>query len=429
MEFLLVSLVFIVMTVIVISILNEKVLHISNEIALLLFAFAGSILIKLIIRTGIFCIPQGIAQELKSFRFEEFLMDGVLCFMLFSGAGKVHFSKFINNIKCISMLAVFSTLISAAVYGLLFFAAGRLFNINLDIWSCLLLGCIIAPTDPIAATGILNKLGLSKNVSTVIEGESLFNDGIGVTLFILVKSIICKSEETSFALLIIKEFACAVLTALVVSYLLFKLLRLTNDPIKHILISILDVSLSYVICEKLGFSGAIASVVCGMYFSVAIEKCERWRLVVDPKGYYMDFWDILDNLLNSILFSLIGISIINIPSAQAIVRLGISAVIINLLSRLTGVWCTGVIIGEKSLPSRYSVIEFVMLMTWSGIKGGLSLALAFTTAEFLPEYLYNIILSTTYITIFFTTIIQGLTTAKVFRAIETLKKKRIASNN
>ena len=144
-------------------------------------------------------------NEIGNFGFSEYLLDGVLCFMLFAGAGKVNFRKFKSNIKTISLLALITTVISSALYGLIFWAAGFVFGIKLDIWLCILLGCIVSPTDPIAATGILNKLGLSKNVTSVIESESLFNDGTGVALFLFVKSIVSRSGEENFLLVMLKE--------------------------------------------------------------------------------------------------------------------------------------------------------------------------------------------------------------------------------
>lgn len=183
-------------------------------------------------------------------------MDTVLCFMLFAGASKVNLRKFRQNLKVISLLALLTTVISSLLYGVLFWAAARLFQLPVDIWVCILLGCIVSPTDPIAATGILNKLGLSKNVTSVIESESLFNDGTGVALFVFFRSIVGRSGGSNFLVVMVKEVVGALAVALLVSFVLGLMMKLTREPVRQILISVLDVAIVYAVCEHFGFSGS-----------------------------------------------------------------------------------------------------------------------------------------------------------------------------
>lgn len=186
--------------------------------------------------------------------------------MLFAGASKVNIRKFRQNLKTISLLALLTTVISTLLYGVMFWGRQSSFRhrwISGDV-SCW--GCIVFPTDSIAATGILNKLGLSQNVTSVIESKSLFNDGTGVALFVFFRSMISHSGESNFLVVMLKEMLGALAVALAVSFLLGQLMKLTKEPVRQILISVLDVALVYMICEQLGFSGVIASVVCGMYF-------------------------------------------------------------------------------------------------------------------------------------------------------------------
>ena len=410
--------------IVLIGILNEKVFRLQPDIALLLFSLIFSLI--LVVIRHILPIPSltGFIDGLGEFGFEEYLMDGVLCFMLFAGAGKVNMGKFKQNLKPICLLALLTTLISSFLYGALFYAIALLFSLPMDIWMCILLGCVVSPTDPIAATGILNKIGLSKNVCSVIENESLFNDGTGVTLFIFVRSIIIHSSDSNFAILMFKEIAGAVGVALLVSWLLFKLMDLTRDPVKYILISLLDVSAVYMICEHLGFSGVIASVVCGMYFSYSMDRIERSVMVIDPSNFYEDFWEILENILNSVLFVMIGIMVLNIRISRfAYIVIPVS-IIILILSRAIGVFISS-ILTKNNIPGNYSLKEFVTLMTWSALKGGLSLALAIGTSEYLSIDVYNIFINVTYVTIFFTVLVQGLTVKKVYFALERHKADRL----
>ena len=420
MENILIFFVFIVGIIVVTSIVNEKKLHIQQDIALVIVSFMLSVAIIVLQNLGL--LNGWVNKEyLMNFKFDSFLLECTLCFMLFAGASKVHLNKFINNAVPIAYLSILTTIISSVIYGALFFGINILLGLNLDIWVCILLGCIISPTDPIAATGILNKFGISKSLLSTIEGESLFNDGVGVSLFVFVSSIIQSGNTENFFLLMFKEIFGAFAIGLAVSWILFKLIKHTNEPIVHILISLLTVSLSYVICEHIGFSGVIASVVCGMYFSYQNKKIRRWKEVVDPNELYNDFWSVVENLLNSVLFVLVGFSVFSMEFNGLTLLLIPIAVLINLLARAVGVGTATKLIGKKKIPSRYSFKEFVILMTWCGLKGGVSLALVMSTKGMIDEPKYAILLNVTMITILFTTIVQGMITKNVYKYIE---KKR-----
>lgn len=410
--------------IVFIGIMNEKIFHLQSDIALIFFSLVFSLILMVIRQFMPVDALILFTDRMGKFGFEEYLIDGVLCFMLFAGASKVNMSKFRQNLKPICLLALLTTLISSFLYGILFYAIAVLFSLPMDIWMCILLGCVVSPTDPIAATGILNKIGLSKNVCSVIENESLFNDGTGVTLFIFVRSIIIHSKDNNFALLMFKEIVGAIAVALIISWILFRLLKLTRDPVKYILISLLDVSAVYMICEHLGFSGVIASVVCGMFFSYSMNKIERSVIVVDPHNYYGDFWEIIENILNSVLFVMIGLLALDINiSRYAPIVIPVSIMIL-ILSRAIGVFISS-ILTKNDIPGNYSLKEFVILMTWSALKGGLSLALAFGTAEYLDNDVYNIFINVTYVTIFFTVLVQGLTVRRVYFALEKHKADRL----
>ncbi len=421
--FLIIILIFIVF----IGIINEKFFHIQGDIALILFSLIVALILAIISRFFSIPVLDRFVSNIGEFGFEEYLMDGVLCFMLFAGASKVNMGKFRQNLRPISLLALLTTLVSSFLYGLMFYGVATLFKIPMDIWMCILLGCVVSPTDPIAATGILNKIGLSKNVCSVIENESLFNDGTGVTLFIFVRSIIIQSGEGNFLQLMLREIVGAGAVALVVSFILFKLMEVNKNPVWYILISLLDVASVYVICEYMGFSGVIASVVCGMFFSYSMDRIDRRVKVIDPKEYYKDFWEILESILNAVLFVMIGLMVLDIRVCRYAVIVIPAGIIILLLSRGTGVFISSVLTG-RSIPGNYNLKEFVVLMTWSALKGGLSLALAMSTAEYLDPAIYDLFINVTYVTIFFTVLVQGLTIKNVYFKLEKHKSDRREGN-
>ena len=415
----------IALLIVIISVVNEKWLHIQSDIVLVIFSLGISVLLSLLGKIPQFASFITVLKSHNNFDFASYLLDGVLCFMLFAGSSRVSVTKFKQNIRTISLLALLGTVVSSAVYGLIFFGVATIFHININVWTCILLGCIVSPTDPIAATGILNKLGMSKNVTSVIECESLFNDGTGVALFLFVKGIVSQKSGGNFFYIMGKELFGAIAVAIVVSFVLFSFLRLTKDPIKHILISLTDVMLVYVICEHMGFSGVIASVVCGMCFAYMRSKINRQLVVQDSEKLYEHFWEVTDGVLNAVLFMLLGLSVMNIKLSNQIIIILPMAIVIVIISRYVGVRTCTFFMERKRIPGNYTSREFAMLMTWSALKGGLSLALALGTKELLSNEIYLIVLNTTYITIFFTVLIQGLTTKQVYRAIEKKKNNRI----
>lgn len=418
-------LIIVLMMIVIIGVVNERIFHLQSDIALIMFSliFCGTLYI-----IGKALPGSSLAEllhEIGNFGFEEYLIDTVLCFMLFAGAGKVNRKKFGQNLKTIGLLALLSTVISSVLYGAFFYGIMKCLNISMDIWTCILLGCIVSPTDPIAATGILNKLGLSKNVTVVIESESLFNDGTGVALFVFVKSLVTHSGESNFVFVMLKEIGGAFLVALVISFIMTNLMKLTRDPIRQILISAVSVSLIYAICEHFGFSGVIASVLCGMLFAMQREKMKRRIAVEDPENRYEDFWEVTEGILNAALFVMIGLSVLDLEISSWLGILVPIAMLLAIIVRFCGVLVSGALIGRTKMPGNYSLPEFVSLMTWCALRGGLSLALAMSTKEILDSEVYLIILNVTYVTIFSTVILQGLTTKKIYYIIENHKAKRL----
>ena len=152
---------------------------------------------------------------------------------------------------------------------------------------------------------------------------------------------------------------------------------------------------------------------------------ERKRQVYDPHNLYVDFWDILDSILNAVLFVMIGLSVLNVHISSHILFIVPVSIAAVILSRFAGVTLSSLLLGKHKIPSSYSLIEFVSLMTWSALKGGLSLALAMSTREMLGQETYLIVLNTAYVTILFTVVVQGLTVKKGYRLIEQHKARRV----
>ena len=398
----------------VLGFLNEKLTKLTYEISLMLF----SVVIGILLLTGISVFDgTGIADILSRVQIldiEGFLMEGVLCFMLFAGSCHMKLSDFKMHARHISVLAFVCTFLGACFYGGLFYGAGLLLGLDLSLPVCLMFGSIVAPTDPIAATGILSKFNLPKNLSFLIEGESLFNDGVGVALFVCFSGIATATSSGGFVLIILKEISGAILVGVSVTLLCFLMYRFSESRTLGIFISLFAVSLSYCICELSGFSGAIASVICGILFSALRSRFSKDE--PDEKAKAFDsFWETLDVMLNSVLYVMLGLTFVRILQMEHVIILSLIAIAANLIARAGSLSVSSLFMGK--LPDGYGRFNFVRLLTWCGLRGGLSVALAISTRSMLPDQTYYIILGGTYAIVFLTTIIQGLTMKPVYNRI------------
>ena len=394
----------------VLGFFNEKLTKLPYEISLMLFSTVAGILI--VAAAAIFK-GTDMLEHAQMMDIEGFLLKGVLCFMLFAGSCRMELADFKEQARQITVLAFVCTLLGAVFYGLLIYGASSLMGIGLSLPVCLMFGSIVAPTDPIAATGILSKFGLPKKLSFLIEGESLFNDGVGVALFVCFSGMATSSSSGSFFGVMLKEIAGAVLVGAAATALCFLLFRFSKSKTLRVFISLLAVSLSYAVCEEFDFSGAIASVICGSTFSVLRSRLSREE--PEEAKEFNSFWEVLDALFNSALYVMLGLSFVRIMKMEYLIALSLIAITANFIARACSLSLSSLIMGK--IPDGYSRFNFIKLLTWGGLRGGLSVALAMSTREMIPEETYYIILGGTYAIVFFTTVVQGLTLKPLYNRI------------
>lgn len=396
--------------VVLLGFFNEKITKLPYEIALMLFSIVIGILI--IIASTLFSGNE-ILEQAQLMDIEDFLLEGVLCFMLFAGSFRMKLSDFRAQARQITVLAFVCTLLGSVFYGLLFYGASLLFGAGLSLPVCLMFGSIVAPTDPIAATGILSKFGLPKNISFLIQGESLFNDGVGVALFVFFSGMVTATSSISFIGVMLQEVLGALLIGVSVTAVCFLMFRFSKSKMLRIFISLLAVSLSYSICEVCDFSGAIASVVCGIMFSALRSRFSKEE--PEEAESFDGFWETLDSLFNSFLYVMLGLSFVRILQMEQVVILALIAITANFIARVGSLSLSSLVMGK--IPDGYSRLNFIKLLTWGGLRGGLSVALAMSAKEMVPEDIYYIILGGTYAIVFFTTVVQGLTLKPVYNRI------------
>lgn len=406
--------VILLLLIVLLGFFNEKVTKFPYEISLMLYSVVvgiGVLILASVIRDA---SVSEIFENLQVFNLEGFLMEGVLCFMLFAGSCHMRLLDFKKHARPITLLSIGATLLGAIFYGVLFYAGASLMGLPFTFPVCMMFGSITAPTDPIAATSILKKFNLPKEISFIMEGESLFNDGVGVALFVCFSGMVTMQENGSFLAVMGKELFGAVLVGIVVTALCFPIFAATGEGNRRIFVSLLAVSMAYVLCEHFGFSGAIASVVCGILFSALRNHREQKGKPMELQEFDT-FWEILDSLLNSILYVMMGLTFVHILQMSQVLLISCLAVIFNLIGRFSSVGLSTLFAGK--LPNGYDKLNFTKLLTYGGMRGGLSIALAMSTRGMVGIETYNIILGSTYAIVFFTTVVQGLTMKRVYQKI------------
>lgn len=343
-------------------------------------------------------------QLVASIDFPRLLMDGMLSLLLFAGALHVDFGKlrrFAGPILAFATLGVLTStfLVAGLVYFLL-----QLLGLGVDFIYCLLFGALISPTDPIAALGILKRLGVPKSLEVKIVGESLFNDGIGVVIFITLFQIaqagLGEMEVSEVGLLFLEEVGGGVLLGVALGFIAYYLMKSIDNYEVEVLITLAIVLGGYLLASSLHFSGPLAMVIAGLM--VGNERFRTSTMSEITETYIDKFWEIIDLLMNAVLFVLIGLEIVVLPFNGSYMLAGLLVVPLVLLSRFVA------LAGPVEFFRRR--LEFVprtnLIMTWSGLRGGISIALALSLTTAMER---DLLLSMTYVVVIFSILVQGLT--------------------
>ena len=407
----------------VFSIVNLRVLKLPQTIGLMVLAIGLSITVLV---TGLVfpSILNKVTAIIESFDFKILLIDIMLPFLLFAGAISVDVHELVKDKVTILLLATFGVLFSTfavgtSVYWLIEQPILSLDTLGLSYVDCLLFGALIAPTDPIAVLAMVKKMNLSSTTETRIAGESLFNDGIGVVLFLTLLSIKKLGVENVSAESIGSLFATEVFGGIalgaLIGYLGLKLVKyIENEYVElEVLITLSLVLLVSIISKQFHFSGVLGVVVMGLFLNQNIDVDKKEDGVQKAMGEYVyKFWHLLDETLNAMLFILIGLEIIpifkNFDSSYLLISLMTIALVV--ISRGIGVWT------PIKFLSFFKTFEknTAMIITWGGLRGGLSIALALNLPDNIGEG-KNLILFLTYIVVLFTILVQGLTLKKIVK--------------
>lgn len=349
---------------------------------------------------------------LDQLNFTHVLLDGMLSMLLFAGALHVNVSDLRRYKLPIGILACVGTLVSTVIIATALYVVVPLLGFNLSFIWCLLFGALISPTDPIAVMGILRSAGAPKSIETVIAGESLFNDGIGVVVFALLLGILTSGDMPtiySVAHTLAVEAGGGIIFGLILGAALNSLLKAIDSYQEEVLLTLAGVIGGYALASHWHLSGPLAMVMVGLM----VGNHGRNLAMSDKTRHYVDlFWELIDEILNAILFVLIGLEVVMIVYSANLLVAGVLTILIALCARLIVVGLTTTIFNKQlELPSGAWKV-----LTWGGLRGGISVALVLQLPDGSQR---NILLALTYAVVVFSILVQGLSVGKVAKSIKT----------
>ncbi|MFV1973453.1 MAG: cation:proton antiporter [Thiohalobacterales bacterium] len=390
------------------SYLNHRFIRLPTTIGLMLIALGISVTLVAIGMLGWPALRLEAETFLRGIDFHEALMQGMLSFLLFAGALHVNLSDLRNQKWVIALLATLGVLTSTILVGGLTYWLMDLLGLHLPFIYCLVFGALISPTDPIAVLGILKTVRVPKSLETKITGESLFNDGVGVVIFLVLAGIAAGDQPvtaTSVTVMFLTEALGGVAFGLVIGGISYYMLRSINNYSVEVLITLALVTGGYALASALHLSGPIAMVVAGLL----IGNHGRRSAMSDVTRQHLDtFWELVDELLNAVLFVLIGLEVLVLSFKASYFQAALVLAPAVLLARLVSVSVPVLLLRRVRKFSR----GVIPIMTWGGLRGGISVALALSL-PLGPER--EVILAVTYLIVVFSITVQGLTIGRVIR--------------
>ena len=397
------------------TLVNITVLKLPSTIGLMAIALMMSVVVLI---SGVFLphLTDVAVHIMEEFDFQEVLLHVMLSFLLFAGALSIDLSKLVEERLPILILATFGVLMSTFIVGFLMYEVFVFVKNPVPLVYCLLFGALISPTDPIAVLALIKKANLSKNLEIKIAGESLFNDGIGVVVFLTILSVAELGVESVEAMDVILLFGQEVIGGLAMGALLgfigFKLLDyIENDHVElEVLVTLSLVMGGNRVAELIHISGPLAMVTMGLFIG---NEGRSDKLAQATGEYVYKFWHLLDEALNAILFILIGLEMIVIAQTfkAQYLAIGMIAIVVVLTARFIGI---SVPIGIMGRVRKFEP-GTIAILTWGGLRGGLSVAMALSLPdELLGEY-KDLIVASTYSVVLFSILVQGLTISKLIK--------------
>lgn len=388
--------------------INHRFIRLPDTIGVMLISLVASLgIIALgLIRPD---ISHWATQLIRGIDFYTLLVKVMLGFLLFAGAIHLNGKDLNRERTSILTFSTFSVLISTALIGCLLYLLCLLLLHPIGLIYCLLFGALISPTDPIAVLSILRHVGISPSLEIKITGESLFNDGVGIVVFLCIYQVAQAStghlSAPEVLLMFLRQAGGGLLLGVALGYAGFLLLRSIDYSQVELLITIALVMGGNLLAEWLQVSGPLAMVMAGL---ITGNKTRVYGMTEASRNYIDKFWGMIDNLLNAILFLLIGLEMLVIPFHPSILLLGLGAIPIVLAARYVSVLLPVSLLKYNTCFEKNAI----GILTWGGLRGGLSVALALSV----PASMYGEdFTAITYLVVLFSILVQGVTIGKLAR--------------
>ncbi|MBH42835.1 MAG: sodium:proton antiporter [Chloroflexi bacterium] len=393
------------------SYVNHRFIRFPQTIALMALSLSLS-LIVVFLGTVEVIDPVLIKDTVASLHFDQVLLHGLLAYLLFAGALHIKFELLRGVLGQITTLATISVLTSGVIAGGLFWYIANLLGFQVGFIHGLLFGTLIAPTDPVAVLGILKRAGAPKTLETTMAGESLFNDGVGVVIFLTVASVAFTGTDpvlSDVGAFLLLEVGGGVLLGAMLGWLAFLLMRPIDDHSVEVLLSLAIVSGGYALAIALHISGPIVVVVAGIIIG---NKARSMAMSDVTRDYLDNFWELIDDILNAVLFAFVGLEVVAIQLDWDYALLGILAIPAVILARLISISIPGLTFHFIGLvPFDRNVLA---ALTWGGLRGGISVALALSLPDS-PER--DLLVTASYIVVVFSVLVQGLTFGRLVQKL------------
>ena len=387
--------------------INYRFLKLPSTIGIMVIAITVSIVLVFFGETLFPKTFNRLHQLMTSIDFTEVLMGAMLNFLLFAGGIHVNIDDLKEQLRPIVIFSTAGVVISTFVVGIGMYYLMPIIGVQIPFIFCLVFGALISPTDPVAVLSILKQAKVSKALETKVAGESLFNDGMAVVVFTVVLQIAIGEEVDlnleSIGLLLLKEAGGGLLLGVILGWITSRLMREVDDYIISVLVTLSVVMGGYLIAHQMHISGPLTMVAAGLFMGNFNMKFKMKSITQD---YLIKFWELIDEILNAVLFLFIGFELLMIKDLKHFMVPGLVAIIVVLIARFVCIWLPT---RFMSLKTRFSP-QTVKVLVWGGIRGGVSIALAMSIPK--GEY-SDAILSITYCVVVFSIIVQGLTIAKV----------------
>ncbi|RLA28685.1 MAG: sodium:proton antiporter [Gammaproteobacteria bacterium] len=397
--------------------INHRFLRLPHTVGLVVMALAASLSLILIEflspRTQLLETVTGILEQID---FHETVMHGMLSFLLFAGAMHVDFSVFRSRLLSIGLMATLGILISTFLIGWAMWLLLNFFGIDIPFIWALVFGALISPTDPVAVLGLFKTVKVPESLEAKMAGESLLNDGVGVVVFTIVVAIAVGGDMHGEAIgvmtvveLFFTEAVGGAILGLVAGYACYRAMGQIDEHNLEVLITLAMVMVTYAVAIRLHLSGPIAMVVAGLFIG---NRGMKNAVSDKTRDYVEKFWSLLDEILNSVLFLLIGLEVLVIAQRMDHIGVALLAIPVTLTARWISVSVPILILARWRSFTKGAI----PILTWGGLRGGIAVALALS----LPVNEYKAtILTITYAVVLFSIIVQGLT-------IKTLVEKLVA---